>query len=286
MLHDLNDKKLTARKVQSDIGEHPRLHRETVYMPLNKLSVVWIRAQRPFDLAWATLIAENFDKDMFEDVVITKPDRNGVSHIIEGQHRVAAVEIKWGRDELVPCRIVAASDPARAAEIWIQINNGKKKARPVDHFHVMVTAKNDEAVQIERILKECGLIVGPKARGHVSCVAALQAVYRMKVSKDQVVGEVLDYTLAAMVAIWGPTNNQAYGATLVKSFGLFAKSYWADIDWQRLTDTIKRRFFNPDELIAAGRHNRERTLMRGVCRELVMTYNYKKTGARLKLEDL
>jgi len=250
MLHDLSDKKLTARKVQSDIGEHPRLHRETVYMPLNKLSVVWIRAQRPFDLAWATLIAENFDKDMFEDVVI------------------------------------AASDPARAAEIWIQINNGKKKARPVDHFHVMVTAKNDEAVQIERILKECGLIVGPKARGHVSCVAALQAVYRMKVSKDQVVGEVLDYTLAAMVAIWGPTNNQAYGATLVKSFGLFAKSYWADIDWQRLTDTIKRRFFNPDELIAAGRHNRERTLMRGVCRELVMTYNYKKTGARLKLEDL
>jgi len=241
MLHDLSDKKLTARKVQSDIGEHPRLHRETVYMPLNKLSVVWIRAQRPFDLAWATLIAENFDKDMFEDVVITKPDRNGVSHIIEGQHRVAAVEIKWGRDELV---------------------------------------------QIERILKECGLIVGPKARGHVSCVAALQAVYRMKVSKDQVVGEVLDYTLAAMVAIWGPTNNQAYGATLVKSFGLFAKSYWADIDWQRLTDTIKRRFFNPDELIAAGRHNRERTLMRGVCRELVMTYNYKKTGARLKLEDL
>jgi len=106
MLTSDTHQKPSSRKVRLTVDDHPRLHRETVYVPVKNLSVIWVRAQRPFDAAWATLIAENFDKDLFEDVIITKPDKNGVSHIIEGQHRVAAVEIKWGEDELVPCRIV------------------------------------------------------------------------------------------------------------------------------------------------------------------------------------
>lgn len=272
----------------SDEFEHPRLHRETTYIPASKLSVLWAAAQRPYDPEWATLIAENFDPNLLEDVIVTQPNEDGISHIIEGQHRVAAIVMLWGNDELVPCRIIADSNPATAAHIWTQINSGKKKARPVDRFKVRVTSEHDgEASLITRILADHRLGIGQKAIGKVAAVSALTSVYRLKAHKDQCCGEILDHALCAMTAIWGTKNPEAYCATLINSFGLFMRVYWGKVDLDRLVATVKRRFANPDELIAVGRNNRERTLARGICRELVCCFNYKRTGGvRLSLEDI
>src|SRR5215831_10655473 len=109
------------------------------YIPVCKLSVVWVSAQRPYDEKWAKSIADDFDPDKFDPLVVTLPNGQGIYHIIEGQHRRWALQMyaakidkhNNGQNEMAPCRIVEEADPARAAEIWLGINKGRKAIKPV-----------------------------------------------------------------------------------------------------------------------------------------------------------
>src|SRR5262245_50479388 len=99
---------------------------EITYIPAKNISVIWRQSQREYDDRWAQEIADNFDPGKFEPVIVTKPNGVGIYHAIEGQHRTKAVEKLWGPSEMVPSRIVGEADPARAAEIWLGINAGRK----------------------------------------------------------------------------------------------------------------------------------------------------------------
>src|SRR5215469_8065840 len=88
------------------------------WIRVKNLSVVWVQAQRPLDPKFAREIADNFDPEMFGTIAVTLPNGKGMYHIIDGNHRRAAVEHLWGSEEMVPCEIFQASDPARAARIF------------------------------------------------------------------------------------------------------------------------------------------------------------------------
>src|SRR6516225_5950032 len=103
---------------------------KTEWIPVKVLSVVWVNAQRPYDEKWAKQIADNFDPDKFDPIVVTQPNGQGIYHIVEGQHRRHALEMfaaktnnGIGENELAPCRVIDEVDPARAAEIWLGNNS-------------------------------------------------------------------------------------------------------------------------------------------------------------------
>src|SRR5262249_86768 len=130
------------------------------WIPVKNLSVVWVQAQRPYNERWAKEIADNFDPDKFDALVVTKPNGHGIYHIIEGQHRRHALEIfsakssatGYGGNEMAPCRVVEEADPARAAEIWLGINGGRKAIPPVSEFRVAVVACREPEKTINKIV--------------------------------------------------------------------------------------------------------------------------------------
>ena len=127
------------------------------YIPLRQLSVVWVQSQRPYNSKWSRTIADDFDPDKFDPLIVTKPNGQGIYHIIEGQHRRHALEMyaaKYGNtnpaNEQAPCRVVADADPARAAEIWLGVNEGRKAVRPIYGFSVAVVAGREPEVTIQQ----------------------------------------------------------------------------------------------------------------------------------------
>lgn len=54
-----------------------------VYIPIKNLSVVWTQSQRPRDEKWAKEIADNFDPELYDPIIVTKPNGKGIYHIIE-----------------------------------------------------------------------------------------------------------------------------------------------------------------------------------------------------------
>lgn len=208
---------------------------EIVYIPVKQLSVTWVQAQRPFNERWAKEIADNLDPDKFDPIIITKPNGENVYHIIEGQHRRRALEMYAekispgkGANEQAPCRIVADADPARAAEIWLGINQGRKAVKPIHGFKVAVVAGRDPEVAINQIVMVNGYRIDPeKAPDCISAVTALRTVYNLHGRAT------LNSLLKTLRLLWRG-DPQAAAAPLLKGFGIFLHEFGAHLDNKRL----------------------------------------------------
>src|SRR6516165_12278781 len=144
---------------------------ELIHVAIKNLSVIWAQSQRPFNEKWAKQIATDFDPDKFDPPLITKPNGVGFYHIVDGQHRVAGAKIAFGENEQIMCRMVDADNPARAAEIWLDINSGRKAVKPIQNFEVAVTAEREPETEINTLNKKMSYKISAVKNDH--CISAV-----------------------------------------------------------------------------------------------------------------
>lgn len=245
------------------------LRQKIEWIETEKLNVVWASAQRPLDEKFAQSIADNFDPDKFGTLSVTLPNGRGVYHIIDGQHRVRAVEIALGPNQKVPCQVFDAHDPARAAELFDEINSHRRAPRVLDFFKVRVTAKEADHLAVVKILRDNGYIVGSRNEEKaIWSVSALLGIYR------SYGGNVLDATLKILQATWGMDKN-ARVSPLLRGFAMFMAEHGSKINWQKLHEAIARRY-TPGRFIGAVKTQRELSggsLAEAIRDQLVAIYN-------------
>lgn len=243
---------------------------KTQWIPVKNLSIVWAKAQRDFNERHADKIADNFDPDIFDDLVVTLPNGNGIYHVVDGQHRRAAIQKLYGEDEQVPCRVVDATEPSRAAAIFDQINNSRRAPNPVEKFNVRVTAGYDTETAINRIVTFLGYRIAPyTADGTIRAVGALTKIY-------QTFGaEVLKETLMTIKASWGEDGHAVEGP-IIEGFGALIGEHRGHLDWKRLRETTAKKF-SPGRLVGHGKSDRELnggSVAEGIKRVLIRNYNH------------
>jgi hypothetical protein len=225
------------------------------YIAVKYLSVVWVQAQRPYDANWSKKIAEDFDPDKFDPLIVTKPNGQGIYHIIEGQHRRHALEMfdkVNGGNAQAPCRVVADADPARAAEIWLGVNKGRKSVSAVHEFKVAVVAKREPETAINKIVRQVGYrISSTKAENGISAVTALKIVYNRH---DAV---TLKCVLEALRFIWG-SDPKAVSGSMIKGFGIFLHEFHPYVEAARLKRQMNK--FSPFEFIVMAKTRSESAL--------------------------
>lgn len=260
-----------------------KLTTEIVYISIENLSVVWAQAQRPYNEKWAKEIAEDFDPDKFDPPVITKPNGVGHYHVVEGQHRTKAAELALGKGQKIPCRIVDAEDPARAAEIWLGINSGRKATKPIQHFMIAVVAGREPENEINELIKKLGYRISTtKNEYSISAVSALKQIYQ-RFGKA-----LLHATLVVLHKTW-EGDSQAFGGDLLKGYALFINE-WRSMDHKRLIEVIKSGVrgvaATPHQLLTASRTYAEQmqmSLSEAISEELRRRYNKNlKEEAKLK----
>jgi hypothetical protein len=251
-----------------------------VYVAVKNLSVVWAQSQRPFREAWAKEIAANFDTDKFDPPVITKVNGEGYHHIVEGQHRVRAAQIAFGDDEKVKCRMVDAEDPARAAEIFLGINKGRKAIKPVQSFLVSVTALRQPEVDINSMVKTLGYKISPSRQDwNITAVSALIRVYNRQGKA------ILHSTLLTLHKTWRG-ESAAFQGDIVCGYAVFINEFMPQkLNLDRLVSVIYKNF-TPGRLLQASRLYAEQhkvSLTEGMSETLRAKYNMnQKESQRLK----
>jgi len=254
------------------------------WIPLKSLCVVWVNAQRPYDEKWAKSIADEFDPDKFDPLVVTKPNGNGIYHLVEGQHRRGALQIFGGDDQQAPCRIIDEADPARAAEIWLGINKGRKSIKPVSEFKVAVTAQREIEVQINRVLNKLGYQVSQtKQPFHISAVSALKLIY----NRHGIT--VVERTVRTLTHMWGG-DPQAVSSHLLRGFAIFLNEFHSHVQMKRLQQRVGERF-TPFKFIEAAKARKQNTLERldeAISELLIREYNFglKDGGSKLFHKDV
>ena len=238
---------------------------ELVEVYIKNMSVIWVQSQRPFNEKWAKQIAAEFDPDKFDPPVITKPNGAGYYHIVEGQHRVASAKIAFGENEKLVCRMVDAQDPARAAEIWLGINSGRKATKPVQEFLVAVTAGRQPETEINTLVRKMDYHISQvKTDYSISAVSSLIWVHR------KFGMAMLKATLLMLDKTW-PGDPAAFSGELIKGYGSFINEWHPYIDTKRLSEVMVKSGFTPHKLLAAGRLYSEQNItsvMEGIAETL------------------
>ncbi len=254
-----------------DQADHP-----VKWIPVSDLSVIWILAQRDFNQKVADKIAAEFDPDYFGTITVTLPNGHGIYHVVDGQHRVAAIRGMWGETEQVPCVVVNAEDPKRAAQIFSRINAGRKKPTAVELFKVAVTAGGPAEVAINRMLTDMGYVVQSKsADGTVGAVGACLFIY------NRCGIQILRKTFLIIQGVWGKEADST-DASFIRGIGAMLSEY-RHIDEQRLVDVMTKKF-TPYKLIGAARTFKEMMgggVAENVTRVLIQSYNEKLRNGRL-----
>jgi len=262
--------KTTSKKVETEFQ----------YVAIKNLSVIWVQAQRPFNEKWAKQIAEEFDPDKFDPPVITKPNGVGHYHVVEGQHRVQGAKIAFGENEQLHCRIVDADDPARAAEIWLGINSGRKAIKPIQKFLVAVTAGRQPEVEINNTVNKMGYKISQyKSEGSISAVRALTEVH------NKFGHTLLQGTLLMLHHTW-PHDANAFSGDVIRGYALFINEFRHYLDSKRLAEVISKTF-SPNQLLSSARLSSEQhriSLAEAMSDILRLRYNRNMRDEKSKLK--
>jgi hypothetical protein len=254
--------------------EPDRMQLDITYIAIKNLSVVWAQAKRPFNEKWAREIAEDFDPDKFDPPVVTKPNGIGHYHVVEGQHRVYGAKLALGSDEQqLPCRVVDAEDPARAAEIWLGINSGRKATKPIQHFVIAVVAKREPETEIDALVHRLSYkIASSKGDYCITAVSALKNIHR------KFGATLLKATLVVIDKTW-PGDASAFGGELLKGYAAFVNE-WRGMDPNRLIEVVKAGSRGvagtPHQLLTSSRAYAEQmgmTITESISEQLRIRYN-------------
>lgn len=247
------------------------------WIAVKHLSVVWVQAQRPYDEKWARAIADDLDPDKFDPIIVTQPNGQGIYHIIEGQHRRHALEIyaeKVGgggtaQNEQAPCRIIDEVDPARAAEIWLGINAGRKAVKPITAFLVAVAAQRDIETAINKVLHRLNYKVSPaKMPFHISAVSALRTIY----NRHGLI--TIEKTVRMLSLMWGG-DPQAVSSALLRGTAIFLHEFGDHVNAKRLRQQVGERFspWKFKEAAEARKHSTLENLDEAISELLIREYN-------------
>lgn len=171
-------------------------------VPVSQLAVDE-RYQRSLDARRVAQIVKWFDPDRLGVLEVSM--RNGKAAVFDGQHRLAALK-QIGR-KTAPCLVHKNLSPEREAELFVEIQRGRKGISALDRFRARCFMGDDAAQQIADVVDEIGFVIGRSdgRRDGIKAVTALDHVYA-RYGEDG-----LSATLVLLKKLWGGDEKSTDG---------------------------------------------------------------------------
>lgn len=222
--------------------------------------------QRDLDQRRVSKIADELNLDAL-GVVTVSHRQNGTYHIVDGQHRVAALKLAGDDGEKVMCRVFDSLTVQEEAELFRLLNN-TAKPMAVDLFRVRVVEGDEVAVDIARLLADQGWRISwGTAQAGFSAVVALERVYRQEAA-------AAEKAISTVTRAWGHDSAAADGR-LVEGIGLVYLRYGITVESADLVERLAKSG-TPSRLIGKARDLRDLiggTVTKSLAEIVVELYN-------------
>lgn len=185
----------------------------TKWVPISLMRVSPL-AQRKLRQARVDKIAADFDPEQIGVPTVNK--RGGYYYLIDGQHRIAALEvIGWG-DQQLQCQVYEGLSEKEEAQMFLRLND-ILPVNAFEKFRIGIQAGNAEQVAIDKIVRERGCVITTeKGDGTIRSVGALSRIY------ENGGAEVLGRTLDIITAAYGSSGLQT---AVLDGIGLVVMRY-------------------------------------------------------------
>jgi len=189
-------------------------------------------AQRALSKPWVEQHVNDFDPEQIGYIVVNRRE-NGKLYVVDGQHRLALLAaVGWG-DQQVQCEYFEGLTQAGEAELFLA-RNDRKSVQTFDKFRVSITAKEEMACDIDRIVRIQGLAVANQQKeGHIVAVAALTRVYSGDGISVKDGPAALARTLKIIQNAWG-RRAANFNGKIIEGIGAMQLRYDGAIDQEAL----------------------------------------------------
>jgi hypothetical protein len=226
-----------ATPTELEIGDRSREE----WIALDRLTVVNRTYQRPYDEAWAKTIAKRFDSRRFTKPEVAPLD-NGFYAIIDGQHRIGALQLLYPeRPIVVLCDVVEAATIEEQAEAFAAHNIFVKHVKAADRFRNELARGEETAVRIDALVRAHGFALqlnhNPQTDGKLRAVQSLRRV----ATKHREGFATLDLALRVIHEAWGGSTD-GVGVVLIEGLGSFLARYaqMKQFSVPRLIESLRR----------------------------------------------
>lgn len=187
-----------------------------VPIPLMRVNAV---AQREFKQHRVDYLVAHFDLEQMGTPTVNH--RGGLYYLIDGQHRVKALEAIGYADQQVQCWLYTGLTEAEEAEKFLKLNDSLA-VDAFPKFQAAITAGRQDESAVNRVVQGCGLRVGmTKQPRTIMAVATLLRVYR------QGGPEVLARTLTIAYESFG---DGGLDAAVISGIGLLCQRFNGQVD--------------------------------------------------------
>lgn len=209
------------------------------------------RVQRSLDPRRVDKLAETFDKAALGTVIISHRN-DGVYHIVDGQHRIAAMKQAGFGDDDVSCMVHEGLSLAEEAALFRQ-HNDTKQVRPTTKFVIRVIEGEPKAVKLSKALSRHGwAVTGATGRGYFTAVAALEWVHDGGGLFEPDNTGVCDTVLNVLTVAYGH-NPDGVRNELIRGLGLVILRYGEELDLRKLSVNLAEHDGGPLGVIGDAR---------------------------------
>lgn len=245
------DPRVIAATASTD-DEAVHIRTTTEEIEISTDDVIIEEYQRNFSPYWARWIAKNFDVDLFDKPLVA-PAGNGKYAVIDGQHRVAALRLRFPGH---PVTFIAdvdhgATSLPKQAKRFSGRNHYVRKTTTRDHLRALIVEGDRDARAFEEIVSRAGFKIkwgGGKMRpGLVPPVVFKNIQKRCPGTWERDLAETLETCAKA----WGHTDFPLETDFIV-GMAMFIRMYRNDavFDLNRLADKLSDHM--PAALVTKG----------------------------------
>jgi hypothetical protein len=223
---------------------------QTETLPVSKLTVDG-DVQRSVNHARVERILKDFNPAALGVIVVSARD-DGTHHIIDGQHRAAAVRALGDEEAPMTCLVYHGLTRADEAAMFRRLNN-TQVVQPLDKFRVRVVEGEPVAVRLNQILNQHGWHLGTnKDDGCFASVAALDKVQGGKLNGPGDTYEICDTLIQVITKAWGH-NADGMRREIVEGVGALLLRYNTRVDLPKLVDQLAGYSGGPLGLVGSAR---------------------------------
>jgi hypothetical protein len=229
--------------------------------------------------AWAKWLTENFDPRQLGLVFVSQPNKQGLYHIIDGQHRCEVSRQLFGDDQQMLCQIMDADDPATCADMFDKLQTNRKAPSVLDKFQVRVTAERSKESAVNEIVEAAGYKVSNSPMpGNIRAAGSLVQAYTLYGDEPllialQVIKKTWTGDAEALDAVRGE---------FIVGYAEFLHKY-DNVSLSRLIGVMAKAG-TPGYLLGRAKSNKDAlggTLSNAICRLITLTYQKKLRGKKL-----
>jgi hypothetical protein len=226
------------------------------------------RFQRDLDETRAKRLSKALNLSRIGHFVVSRR-ADGSMVVLDGQHRLTAMKMR-GINEPIYCDVWDGLTLPEEAELFLWLNSDRRAVRVFDKFKARLIAQETSAIEIDGIVKKCGLRIG-KAQSS-KCVCAIKALEFAHVRHNN-----LPKTLEVLTR-WSDGDPGVYDGKLIKDVSCFLAQF-PEVNLSLLSKQLSP--YSPERILnkinrAQGLRTDDGPRWEAACKVLLEIYNYKR----------